>query len=310
MAAASRPLLNVSERGGYTVVRLAPRDLTGETTVTAVREQLLQLVEQGKRRLLLDMEEVSWLGNALLGAFISLMRRLVDADGHLAFCRLHAPIDEIFRVTRLDHVLDVRRLPPDEPVTFPTGAEAGFLEAVRETPEDDTPRLVYADWLEDNAQPERAEFIRAACAEVRLQGQPREELAARVQALRQRHEQDWARPLAGLVSDWEFRRGLVEEVTLSGAAFVDRADDLFRLAPLRRARLRCWGCLAALVRCPALARLERAAIWGLAVDDQRARALLESPYLDRAELSLGAGRLDRASRQALSDRFGARLRFR
>lgn len=36
----------------------------------------------------------------------------------------------------------------------------GLLDAILDTPGDDVPRLVYADWLEDNGQPERAEFIR------------------------------------------------------------------------------------------------------------------------------------------------------
>jgi uncharacterized protein (TIGR02996 family) len=43
---------------------------------------------------------------------------------------------------------------PDEP----------FLRAIREDPDDDTVRLVYADWLTENGEPERAEFIRSSCA--------------------------------------------------------------------------------------------------------------------------------------------------
>src|SRR5262245_21618304 len=38
-----------------------------------------------------------------------------------------------------------------------------LFRAVCENPADDTPRLVYADWLEENDQPERAEFIRLQC---------------------------------------------------------------------------------------------------------------------------------------------------
>lgn len=37
---------------------------------------------------------------------------------------------------------------------------ACLLRHVLEAPGDDVPRLVYADWLEDNGQPERSEFIR------------------------------------------------------------------------------------------------------------------------------------------------------
>ena len=38
-----------------------------------------------------------------------------------------------------------------------------FLQDARERPEDDTPRLVLADYLEDNGDTERAEFIRLQC---------------------------------------------------------------------------------------------------------------------------------------------------
>jgi uncharacterized protein (TIGR02996 family) len=39
----------------------------------------------------------------------------------------------------------------------------GFLADIRANPDDDTPRLVYADWLEDNGDPDRATFIRVQC---------------------------------------------------------------------------------------------------------------------------------------------------
>lgn len=37
---------------------------------------------------------------------------------------------------------------------------AAFMAAICQTPADDTARLVFADWLEENGEPERAEFIR------------------------------------------------------------------------------------------------------------------------------------------------------
>ena len=43
--------------------------------------------------------------------------------------------------------------------------ERGFLDDIRNNPDDDTIRLIYADWLEVHAgQPERAAFIRGAVA--------------------------------------------------------------------------------------------------------------------------------------------------
>lgn len=41
-------------------------------------------------------------------------------------------------------------------------SEGSLLHAIREEPEEDGPRLKFADWLEVNQQAERAEWIRAS----------------------------------------------------------------------------------------------------------------------------------------------------
>jgi uncharacterized protein (TIGR02996 family) len=41
--------------------------------------------------------------------------------------------------------------------------QAAFLAAILAAPEDDTPRLVYADWLEEHGDEAHAEFIRVQC---------------------------------------------------------------------------------------------------------------------------------------------------
>ncbi|HVL15136.1 MAG TPA: TIGR02996 domain-containing protein, partial [Gemmata sp.] len=41
--------------------------------------------------------------------------------------------------------------------------EEAFVAAIVASPADDTPRLVFADWLEENGRPARAELIRLQC---------------------------------------------------------------------------------------------------------------------------------------------------
>src|SRR5437660_12770832 len=41
--------------------------------------------------------------------------------------------------------------------------DAAFLRDICEHADDDTPRLIYADWLEENDEPLQAEFIRLQC---------------------------------------------------------------------------------------------------------------------------------------------------
>jgi uncharacterized protein (TIGR02996 family) len=134
----------------------------------------------------------------------------------------------------------------------------GFLQAVREAPDDDAPRLIYADWLDDHGEHARAEFIRAQCALARL-GEGDEEywpLRVRAGRLQAEHGKRWAKPLRHLVRRWTFRRGFVEDVTLSADAFLRHGDELFRAAPVRNVRLlHAGGRVGALARCPNLARL-------------------------------------------------------
>jgi uncharacterized protein (TIGR02996 family) len=63
----------------------------------------------------------------------------------------------------------------------PVTHEDAFLADIVENPDDDGVRLIYADWLEDHGQPERAEFIRVQCELARLteDGPRRQELEAR-----------------------------------------------------------------------------------------------------------------------------------
>ena len=41
--------------------------------------------------------------------------------------------------------------------------QAAFLSDIAANVEDDAPRLVYADWLDENGDPDRAQFIRVQC---------------------------------------------------------------------------------------------------------------------------------------------------
>jgi uncharacterized protein (TIGR02996 family) len=119
--------------------------------------------------------------------------------------------------------------------------------AVIANPDDDLPRLVYADWCDENGQPERAEFIRVQCALARPDGLTADRLAdlrIREQALLEIHGESWLAPLRGrgepLFSPrthGRFHRGFVETVWMPAAVFLKKADRLFERCPVRELRL-------------------------------------------------------------------------
>jgi uncharacterized protein (TIGR02996 family) len=95
--------------------------------------------------------------------------------------------------------------------------EDAFLQAILDAADDDAPRLVYADWLEEHGQPDRAAFIRVQCELARLpEGDPRRPvLEARERALLA-HQDQWLGPLNSPLLHWQFRRGFVEGFSHAG----------------------------------------------------------------------------------------------
>src|SRR4051794_36015166 len=120
--------------------------------------------------------------------------------------------------------------------------EDAFLEPILARYADDGPRLVFADFLDESADPAdaaRGELVRLQCALARLSADDprRRDLVAREAELLQEYSATWGAHLAGLAIGWEFRRGLLDAVSIDAANFLARGDELFRRAPVRRVRL-------------------------------------------------------------------------
>src|SRR5262249_33377177 len=103
-----------------------------------------------------------------------------------------------------------------------------FLEDVREHPDDDTPRLVLADWLQDQpgeAERARGEFIRLQCLLARPGVAPRA-WRARQRQLLGRYAGAWLGPLADLVDGWRFERGLLHLAVRGHRCFARELQEL------------------------------------------------------------------------------------
>ncbi len=161
--------------------------------------------------------------------------------------------------------------------------ESAFLEAILADPDDDSPRLIYADWLDERGDADRAEFIRVQCA---LHGAPardprRPAWGDRQTALLAEHGAEWLGSLRGLFYLWAFRRGFLEEVTLKAQVFLDTAGSLFRMAPVRLVRLlKAVGVIERLADCPQLRRVSALHLTRCGIGDAGAAALARSLHLD------------------------------
>jgi uncharacterized protein (TIGR02996 family) len=166
---------------------------------------------------------------------------------------------------------------------------AAFLRAIRATPDDDTTRLVFADWLDEHDDP-LGEFIRVQIElepiRYRIDNPRAVELHRREDELLRRYGDDWLGTDHLLTNPADFgpvcRRGFPDYACLSLDTFLQNGEALFAAHPtLREVALyglanRC----SELTMSPLLAKLDTLEIadW-LAEDD--AISLSVSPHLDR-----------------------------
>ncbi len=102
-----------------------------------------------------------------------------------------------------------------------------FLRAIRAAPDDDLPRLVFADYLDETGDPARAEFIRVQCELAQLPDHDprRRDLEDREHDLLSEHEPGWLNGLPGYVQEWDWRHGFVHEVSASLLQILDNPND-------------------------------------------------------------------------------------
>jgi uncharacterized protein (TIGR02996 family) len=212
-----------------------------------------------------------------------------------------------------------------------------FLHAIQESPDDDLPRWVFADWLEENGQAERSEFIRLQCQlAAGAGGEERPALLRREQDLLTRHAGAWLGPFCDLRGAWKYERGTAR-VRLSARRMVSArqvglAEEWFARGHVLalelyggmqgRERLMAASFLARLVSfslanaglddhsvqavasCPHLAGLGRLALDNSRLGHEGARALARSPHLGRVEeLSLRSNGLSLYGVQELGTGF-------
>lgn len=138
-----------------------------------------------------------------------------------------------------------------------------LLRAVCENPDDDTPRLVFADWLDENGEPERAEFIRTQVSSERigLSSEEGDKLFWRERELLSIHEGAWRSSLPRAMREQPFIRGFVESAELHHEHLsVKRIEYLFRSAPIVSLSIPYLSDPGMLARVSAISRLKNLSI--------------------------------------------------
>jgi uncharacterized protein (TIGR02996 family) len=169
--------------------------------------------------------------------------------------------------------------------------ESSLIQAILASPEDDSARLAYADWLSERGNP-RGELIRVQVTLARgvsdtaaLQEQERELLA--------RHQEEWLAELVTFGCNWEFDRGFVSKGAIAASTFRDQSAAIFRAAPLLRSvRFTHVSECLNFLDWTALETLTALDLSGQLLDDPEGWRLWGAPLGNLQSLNLSANRID------------------
>jgi uncharacterized protein (TIGR02996 family) len=115
-----------------------------------------------------------------------------------------------------------------------------LLRAVIANRDDDTPRLIYADWLDENGQSERAAFIRAQVEAARAEPfSPTARIAEnKADRLLKGHRKHWTRHLGDAIEEPGFQRGFIEQVGVAVQPIsISSLSALFDIEPLQTLKM-------------------------------------------------------------------------
>src|SRR4051794_19320978 len=100
--------------------------------------------------------------------------------------------------------------------------EDAFLRDIAEHPDEDAPRLAYADWLQERGDP-RGVFIAMQCGihQDEERGTYREQLKKQQRLLLREHRERWLGDAAPFVFRYDFRRGFLDHLEIRADAITD-----------------------------------------------------------------------------------------
>jgi len=101
--------LDIDTVGDVTIARFVDKKILDETNIQIIGNQLFGLVEEdGRKRIVLDFSNVEYLSSAALGKLITLDKKAKSAGGKLRLCSIRPDIYEVFAITKLNQVFDIK----------------------------------------------------------------------------------------------------------------------------------------------------------------------------------------------------------
>jgi len=97
--------------------------LVGGEETDELRNAVADFVEQGNKKLIIDLSKVTYLNSTAIGVLVQAHTTYAKNKGHVKLCGINKNINNIFVITKLTMVFDVAETREDAVKTFEDGKQ-------------------------------------------------------------------------------------------------------------------------------------------------------------------------------------------
>jgi len=99
--------INVSEDSGVVIISLSGK-IMGGPEAGQINDQINALIDQDKKKIVIDLQEVEWMNSSGLGILIGAITTLKNNQGHLILINVSDRIENLLKITKLISVFSIK----------------------------------------------------------------------------------------------------------------------------------------------------------------------------------------------------------
>ncbi|PLX85134.1 MAG: anti-anti-sigma factor [Desulfuromonas sp.] len=99
-------IVRIEEKGSVVLIEVKEERLDAHNS-GELKAQMLNLFEEGKNDIIIDLKEVRFIDSSGLGALVSGFKNASARSGNLKLCNLQPQVKSMFELTRLHRVFEI-----------------------------------------------------------------------------------------------------------------------------------------------------------------------------------------------------------
>ena len=99
--------ISVKDQNGVVIISLVGK-IMGGPEAGQINDQINALIDQNKKKIVIDLKEVEWMNSSGLGILIGAITTLKNNDGQLVLINVSDRIENLLKITKLINVFSIK----------------------------------------------------------------------------------------------------------------------------------------------------------------------------------------------------------